>query len=82
MARFIPLSTKPIEVAQSLSACPSGGRVDLANISARMTVYNAPVIETGDPRFTRMNYIQAAGKGRPVLNADDGHLTMNFFEVR
>jgi Protein of unknown function (DUF3237) len=59
-----------------------GGRLDMSNPTAGMTAYAAPVFETGDSRYNWLNGVQAAGKGRLVLNTDGGQLDYEFFEVR
>ncbi len=59
-----------------------GGRLDLANPSAGMNAFAAPVFETGDPRYMWLNGVQAAGKGRLVLDAEGGQLDYEFFEIR
>ena len=58
-----------------------GGRLDMANAGG-MVAYAAPVFETGDARYTWLNAVQAAGKGRLILNADGGQLDYEFFEIR
>ncbi len=59
-----------------------GGRLDMSNPAAGLTAYAAPVFETGDPRYSWLNCVQAAGKGKLVLDADGGKLDYEFFEVR
>ena len=59
-----------------------GGRLDMSSPSAGLIAYAAPVFETGDARYAWLNGVQAAGKGRLVLNADGGQLDYEFFQIR
>ena len=55
------------------------GRVRLVPGKASITLI-APVFETGDPRYSWINEIQAAGKG--VLSADRATLDYEIYELR
>ena len=60
-----------------------GGRLDLSNPGAGITVVVAPVFETGDPRYAWLNRIQAIGKGKLTIGADrSARIDYEFYEVR
>ena len=55
------------------------GRVQLVPGKASSALI-APVFETGDPRYSWINGIQAAGKG--VLSADRARLDYEIYELQ
>jgi hypothetical protein len=55
------------------------GRVRLAPGKACIALI-APVFETGDPRYSWINQVPAAGKG--VLSADGTRLDYEIYELR
>lgn len=57
-----------------------GGRLDTANPPAGMNAFAVPVFKTGDPRYSWLNGVQAAGNGRLVLNADGGQPGYDFLK--
>ena len=59
-----------------------GGRLDLSNPAAGITAYIAPVFETGDERYAWLNKVQAAGKGRYIVEGGNARIEYDLFEVR
>ncbi len=59
-----------------------GGRLDLSNPAKGMFAYVAPVFETGDPRYSWLNRVQAVGKGQLFVEAGGGRLNYEFCEIR
>ncbi len=59
-----------------------GGRLDLSNPASGIHAYIAPVFETGDERYTWLNRVQGAGKGRLVAGPDGARLEYEIYEIR
>lgn len=59
-----------------------GGRLDLSNPTAGINAYIAPTFETGDARYAWLNAVQAAGKGRYIVENGDARIEYDLFEVR
>lgn len=60
-------------------SCATQGRVQLVPGKAAVALI-APVFETGDPRYSWINEIQAVGKG--VLTADRTRLHYEIYELQ
>jgi hypothetical protein len=57
-----------------------GGRVDFTNGPGTAPVYNAQTFETGDERYTWLNFVQAAGVG--TMDETGTKLRYEWFELR
>lgn len=60
-----------------------GGRLDLSNMAAGITVMVAPTFETGDERYAWLNAVQAVGKASLTLTGGGAaRLAYEFYEAR
>ncbi|WP_298692791.1 DUF3237 domain-containing protein [uncultured Sphingomonas sp.] len=60
-----------------------GGRLDLSDMAAGITVIVAPTFETGDERYAWLNKVQAVGKATLTLTGGGAaRLSYEFYEAR